>query len=138
MTKLLGFQIADKNGNNIQGDDGDPSGLPSYQILSAQEAEAVLGNTDDRYLLQPIYEGDIEEPELPSEEVPTSRNQVFLVAWCGGYDAPSYALKFTKDSAWDQAREWLNDLQDGDTIDVLRLGLTDGIVSRLEAATQPR
>lgn len=60
---LLGFQIADRNGVNIQGDEGDPSGQPSYHIMNAVEASAVLaGNPDAGLLLMPIFEGDIEEP----------------------------------------------------------------------------
>ncbi len=64
--ELLGFQIADAKGVNIQGDDGDPSGHPSYRILSAQEAtEIVREHPEQGLLLMPIYEGDIEDPELP-------------------------------------------------------------------------
>lgn len=62
--KLLGFQIADRSGTNIQGDDHDPSGHPSFRILSAAEAQAVL-EENEGLLLMPIYEGDIEDPELP-------------------------------------------------------------------------
>ncbi len=62
--KLLGYQIADADGVNIQGDDADPSGEPSFRILNAQEAQAVV-EAHEGFLLMPIYEGDIEEPELP-------------------------------------------------------------------------
>lgn len=65
--KLLGFQIADRTGTNIQGDDGDPSGHPSFRILSADEAQAVL-EEHEGFLLMPIYEGDVEEPELPGAD----------------------------------------------------------------------
>lgn len=59
---LVGYQIANAQGENIQGDDGDPSGYASYEILSERAARAVLEKTDGNYLLCPIYEGDIEEP----------------------------------------------------------------------------
>lgn len=62
--KLLGYQIADAGGVNIQGDDADPSGEPSFRILSAAEAQAVV-ERHEGFLLMPIYEGDIEDPTLP-------------------------------------------------------------------------
>lgn len=64
MQKLLGFQIANWMGENIQGDDKDPTRLPSFHILSSSEAWDMMqqfGN-DHQILLQPIFEGDIEEP----------------------------------------------------------------------------
>ena len=64
--KLLGFQLADPGGCNIQGDDDDPLGLMSFQIMSpAYAAKAIekLGN-GPRYLLMPIYEGDVEDPHV--------------------------------------------------------------------------
>ena len=66
MTVLLGYQIADQFGENIQGDDNDPSGLPSFRILSAAEAWSIMekfGKTRS-LLLQPIFQGDIEEPSF--------------------------------------------------------------------------
>ena len=63
--KLLGYQITDHMGENIQGDDGDPSGQPSYYVLNAEEAWKVLeDNPEANLLLMPIYEGDIEEPSF--------------------------------------------------------------------------
>lgn len=63
---LLGYQIADRTGSNIQGEEGDPSGEASYRILSLAEAHEIMRDPDNRHLLlQPIYEGDIENPELP-------------------------------------------------------------------------
>ena len=66
MPKLLGFQIADHMGENIQGDDNDPSGLPSFHILNSTEAWAIIAahGKSRSLLLQPIFEGDIEEPVL--------------------------------------------------------------------------
>ena len=61
--KLLGYQIADHMGENIQGDEGDPSGHPSFYVMSAEEAWKVLEeHPEGNLLLMPIYEGDIEEP----------------------------------------------------------------------------
>lgn len=60
--KLLGYQIADQFGENIQGEENDPSGFPSFHVMSAEEANAVLEKHDQNLLLMPIYEGDIEEP----------------------------------------------------------------------------
>lgn len=61
--KLLGFQIADHMGENIQGEEGDPSGHPSFYVMSAQEAAGVVEeNPNHNLLLMPIFEGDIEDP----------------------------------------------------------------------------
>jgi hypothetical protein len=63
---FLGFQIADANGKNIQGDDNDPSRLPSFHIMNEFEATEVMAKFGQQYslTLQPIYEGDIEEPSF--------------------------------------------------------------------------
>ncbi|WP_114946513.1 hypothetical protein [Microvirga calopogonii] len=64
--QLLGFQLADRSGHNIQGDDEDPLNLMSFQIMTPAYAVAAMGKLggDPRYLLMPIFEGDIEEPSL--------------------------------------------------------------------------
>lgn len=65
--RLLGYQIADQFGENIQGDEGDPSGEPSYRVLSMEEANAIMEDPANRdLLLMPIREGDIENPTLPA------------------------------------------------------------------------
>ena len=69
MAKLLGYQIADENGVNIQGDDDCPADYASFEILSPQVALTVMEDimsTDlvGRYLLMPILEGEIEEYTL--------------------------------------------------------------------------
>lgn len=67
--KLLGFQIANHEGENVQGDDGVDE-FPSFTILSVKTAVDYLNrlnaNRQDhaKYLLMPIYEGDIEEPSF--------------------------------------------------------------------------
>lgn len=66
--KLLGYQMADHMGENIQGDDNDPSGHPSFYVLNAAEAWRVLeDNPDHGLLLMPIYEGDVENPSFAGD-----------------------------------------------------------------------
>ena len=69
MAQLLGFQLADPNGVNIQGDDDDPLNLLSFQIMSPDNAAKAMAQLDPsaRYLLMPIYAGDIEEPRILGE-----------------------------------------------------------------------
>lgn len=64
--KLLGFQLADPNGSNIQGDEDDPRGLMSFQVMSPTYAARAIERLGDspRYLLMPIYEGDVEDPHV--------------------------------------------------------------------------
>lgn len=60
---LLGYQIADSSGRNIQGDDGCPGDHRSFEILTlarAQQIMAELPAGGRGYLLQPIYRGTIE------------------------------------------------------------------------------
>lgn len=56
----------------------------------------------------------------------------FMVAWSGGYEAPSYQVFNTEQEAWDKAKEYAKDMQDGDTIDVLRIDMAQKTVVRLE------
>jgi len=71
MSKLLGFQLADKRGINIQGDSNDPTYLASFEILAPQAALKVIKYYRN-FLLMPIFEGDIEEPTiLPDYTLPT-------------------------------------------------------------------
>ena len=66
MTKrLLGYQIADLRGNNVQGEGEDPSNLASFEVMTADVANGVMeGLGGRRFLLMPIYEGDVEEPTI--------------------------------------------------------------------------
>jgi hypothetical protein len=59
----IGYQIADADGANIQGDDNDPSCYHSFEILTRARVNEIIG-TYQGANLQPyaIYEGDIEEP----------------------------------------------------------------------------
>lgn len=63
MRKLLGFQLADERGANIQGDDDDPCDMASYEVMAPAVATAVIAKHPG-YLLMPIYEGDFEAPVL--------------------------------------------------------------------------
>lgn len=63
MKQLLGFQLADARGANIQGDDDDPTGLASFEIMDVALAHSVIA-TLPGYLLMPIFSGDIEEPRI--------------------------------------------------------------------------
>lgn len=63
MAAFLGYQIASLSGDNIMGDDECPVDEPSFAILSPETAQAVMQEQRERkFLLMPIYEGDIEEP----------------------------------------------------------------------------
>ena len=60
---IIGYQIANSEGENIQGDDGDPSGFASYEVLSLDIAAAVIrSNVEARLTLQPVHDHDIENP----------------------------------------------------------------------------
>ena len=56
----------------------------------------------------------------------------FMVVWSGGYEAPSYQVLNTEQEAWDKSAEYIPDMQDGDTIDVLRIDMAKKTVERLE------
>lgn len=58
---------------------------------------------------------------------------IYMVVWSGGYEAPSYVLKDTRDEAFEQAAEWAKDMTENDTIDVLELDTKNKTVARLEA-----
>lgn len=57
----------------------------------------------------------------------------YIIAWTGGYEAPSYGYKSTMREAMGLAEEWASQLQDGDTIDVLEVDTDAGTVTRVEA-----
>lgn len=59
----IGYQIADADGENMQGDDSDPSGYASFEIMTRALGEKVLALYPDTGMqLFAIYPGDIEEP----------------------------------------------------------------------------
>lgn len=60
MRKLLGYQLANAGGVNIQGDDEDPTGFASFEIMSPETANAVMQDNPG-YLLMPIFDDCIEE-----------------------------------------------------------------------------
>lgn len=57
---LLGFQIADATGANIQGLDADPTGLASFEIMPPKLALSVIAGHPE-LKLQAIFDGDIED-----------------------------------------------------------------------------
>ena len=70
-------------------------------------------------------------------KVPPLPTSVYIVAWTGGYEAPSYTAFFDEARAWDQAYEWVEEMEEGvDTIDVLRLDLPSLKMERLEASSE--
>jgi hypothetical protein len=60
---LIGFQLADRTGVNIAGDDSDPSHFHSFEVIHPEDA-ATAASRWPGHLLMPIYEGDIEEPVI--------------------------------------------------------------------------
>lgn len=59
--------------------------------------------------------------------------ELFVIAWTGGYEATSYTVKLTEQSAWEQARIWWEDAdKEEDSIDVLRIDLNTLTMERLE------
>jgi len=69
--KLVGYQLADKNGVNIQGDDEDPTGFTSFEVMSPEIAHQVMQDLGDEtdFLLMPIFDGDVEEPRIVDAEI---------------------------------------------------------------------
>lgn len=69
MAKLIGYQLADLQGRNIQGDGIDPTNMPSFAVMTPAVATKVMEDLGSRkFLLMPIYEGDIENCTLAEAE----------------------------------------------------------------------
>jgi len=65
MTKLLGYQLTNLKGENIQGKNEDPTNMASFEIMAPVFASYVMRLMATRkFLLMPIYEGDIEDPKI--------------------------------------------------------------------------
>lgn len=66
MRILIGFQLCKRNGKIVQGDFGDLSDFTSYQVMSYETTKKVLESLDEdeKYLLTPIFEDDIEGYEI--------------------------------------------------------------------------
>jgi hypothetical protein len=62
MRKLIGFQICDARGTNIQGDDDDPTGEPSFAVFDPSLAGPLAATLPRGFLLMPIREGDVQQP----------------------------------------------------------------------------
>lgn len=66
--KLLGFQFGNREGHSIQGDNNDPSGLFSFEIMTPLLAATMIERHHSAGLvLIPIFEGDIEDATILSD-----------------------------------------------------------------------
>lgn len=104
MAKLIGYQIANEKGENIQGDGVCPVDFASFEVLNLAAAHQVMNklsemNLDGKYLLQPIVEGDVEEYEMIDKidyiadvnlVADTNTEFVVLVGCEGEEDQPIY------------------------------------------------
>lgn len=66
---LIGYQIADMNGDLIQGDGSCPVDFQSFEVLTVECAHQVMTKLtemelDHAYMLQPIAESDVEDCEM--------------------------------------------------------------------------
>ncbi|MCV9964090.1 hypothetical protein OIU34_19600 [Pararhizobium sp. BT-229] len=66
--KLLGWQIVDADGLNIHGEENDPFGLASFEILSGDAVEQARAWVAENpgYKVVEAFAGDIEEPSVIS------------------------------------------------------------------------
>lgn len=99
MARLIGYQLADANGENIQGDGTCPVDFASYEVLTLAAAGAVMAKLaemelEGKYLLQPIHEGDVEGHEmierLDDEKVDIDTQYLVLTGCEGEEDQPIY------------------------------------------------
>ena len=64
--KLIGFQLANGSGQNIQGEpDEDPTPLATYEVMDTALAVFIISKYPG-YLLVPIFAGDVENPVILS------------------------------------------------------------------------
>jgi hypothetical protein len=71
---ILGFMLCDPDGYCVHGDENDPFGLASFELLvgpAIQTAQAWLLDHPG-WTLEPAHEGDVEEPTLVSHIAPTA------------------------------------------------------------------
>ena len=59
----------------------------------------------------------------------------YIVAWTGGYEAPTYEYRNTRTEAFNLAAEWLGEMDERDTIDVLAIDTDAETVTRIDAGT---
>lgn len=99
MAKLIGYQLADENGDNIQGDGTCPVDFASFEVLTLAAAGAVMAklaqmDLEGTYLLQPIREGDIENHEMieqfDDEQIDINTEYLVLTGCEGEEDQPIY------------------------------------------------
>lgn len=61
MKKPIGYQVVDNSGDY-------PEGMFSFQVFSLNIALKVQNQDKRRWRLLPIYEGDVEDPTIMSDE----------------------------------------------------------------------
>lgn len=109
MAKLIGYQLANEDGQNIQGDETCPVDCASFEVFSFEAAHNVIEklaamDLEGKYMLQPIYEGDIEEHQMidhfDDENPDADAEFVVLIGSEGEEITPIYCPNsFDKDEA---------------------------------------
>lgn len=61
---FIGFQISGADGYSVHGNDEDPFGYNSFTVLTPETAIALMPGLPNGFHLLPIYDGDVEDPEL--------------------------------------------------------------------------
>jgi len=99
MAKLIGYQIANVSGENIQGDGVCPVDFASFEVLAPDAANAVMAklaamDLDGDYLLQPIVEGDVEDHQMierfDDEKIDINTQYLVLTGCEGEEDEPTF------------------------------------------------
>lgn len=99
--KLAGFQITDHTGTNIMGDGTDPTDLttyPSFSLIPPNMAAHAATKLKAGQLLQPLFEGDVEEAEPI----------FFLDAELAFIDTREAAIAETAACLWEAAQNVIN------------------------------
>src|SRR6476619_14330 len=60
---LIGFQLANMQGVNIQGNDENPTNLARSDVMTPQTAWSVIAKLPS-FLLIPVFEGDVDHPSF--------------------------------------------------------------------------
>lgn len=64
MPEIIGYQFATLDGVNVAGEENDPTGGNSWELIRIRDKDYWQEIADqDGWILQPIYEGTVEEPE---------------------------------------------------------------------------
>lgn len=57
--------------------------------------------------------------------------ELFIVAWTGGYELPQYATERTLEDAVKRAQDWDEGADEGDFIDILRVDVAKSTIERV-------